>query len=56
MPGSGHRRADLTSRPVLFYRIFSYLVVYQPGSEPLRILGVLRGEPEGAKRLHGDGT
>ncbi len=55
MPGSGHRRADLTSRPVL-YRIFSYLVVYQPGREPLRIPGMLHGKPAGAKRLHGDGT
>lgn len=43
MPGIGHRRADLTSRAVLFYRIFSYMVVYQPGAPP-RILGVLHGK------------
>ena len=30
IPNSGHRRADLTSRDVLFYRVFSYLVIYQP--------------------------
>ncbi len=44
IPSSGHRRADLTSRQVLFYRIFSYLVIYEPGSKPLKILGVLHGK------------
>ncbi len=44
IPNSGHRRADLTSRPVLFYRIFSYLILYAPGSEPLQILSVLHGK------------
>jgi len=51
MPGIGHRRADLTSRPVLFYRIFSYLVIYQPGSAPLQILGVLHGKRNVARIL-----
>lgn len=44
IPNSGHRRADLTSRKVLFYRVFSYLVIYEPGSNPLQILGVLHGK------------
>lgn len=44
LPSSGHRRSDLTRRNVLFYRIFSYLVIYQPGSAPLQILGVLHGK------------
>ena len=44
IPNSGHRRADLTSRPVLFYRIFSYLILYAPGSEPLQIFSVLHGK------------
>ena len=38
LPG-GHRRADLTSRSVLFYRIFSYLIVYQPAVCPCRSSG-----------------
>ena len=42
-PEIGHRRADLTTRPVLFYRIFSYLVIYVPGSKPLQVLAVLHG-------------
>jgi len=51
IPSSGHRRADLTARNVLFYRIFSYLVIYQPGSAPLPILGVLHGKRNIARIL-----
>jgi plasmid stabilization system protein ParE len=36
MPEIGHRRADLTSRSVLFYRIFSYLVFISPAARPCR--------------------
>jgi plasmid stabilization system protein ParE len=43
MPGQGHRREDLTSRPVLFFPLYSYLIVYQPDVDPIRILAVLRG-------------
>ena len=51
VPNSGHRRADLTGRDVLFYTIFSYLVIYQPGSNPLQILGVLHGKRNVARIL-----
>jgi len=44
MPGQGHTRADLTKRPVLFFPLYSFLVVYQPGVKPLRIMAVLRGK------------
>ena len=44
LPSVGHRRADLTSRDVLFYKVFSYLILYTPGSKPLQILGVLHGK------------
>jgi len=30
MPGQGHSRQELTSRPVLFFPLYSFLVVYQP--------------------------
>jgi plasmid stabilization system protein ParE len=43
MPGQGHRREDLTPRPVLFFPLYSYLIVYQPDVDPLRIMAVLRG-------------
>ena len=51
IPNSSHRRADLTSKQVLFYRIFSYLVIYKLGSEPLQILGVLHGKRNVARIL-----
>lgn len=51
IPNSGHTRADLTSRKVLFYRVFSYLVIYEPGSNPLQILGVLHGKRNVARIL-----
>jgi antitoxin ParD1/3/4 len=43
MPGQGHRREDLTTRPVLFFPLYSYLIVYQPDVDPIRIMAVLRG-------------
>ena len=43
-PGAGHRRADLCGdRPVLFWPIRDYLILYRPGSEPLQILTIVRG-------------
>src|SRR5665213_773483 len=44
MPGQGHTRQDLTSRPVLFFPLYSFLVVYQPNVRPIRIMAVLRGK------------
>lgn len=43
MPGVGHTRADLTVRPVKFWRVYSYLVVYDPASTPLTVIAVLHG-------------
>ena len=51
IPNGGHTRADFTSRKVLFYRVFSYLVIYEPGSNPLQILGVLHGKRNVARIL-----
>ena len=44
MPRQGHRRLDLTARPVLFMPMYSFLVIYAPDSSPLRIVAVLRGK------------
>jgi antitoxin ParD1/3/4/toxin ParE1/3/4 len=44
MPGQGHVRRDLTRRPVLFFPLYSFLVVYQPDVAPIRIMAVLRGK------------
>ncbi|HZS46214.1 MAG TPA: type II toxin-antitoxin system RelE/ParE family toxin [Blastocatellia bacterium] len=43
MPGQGHTRSDLTSHSVLFFNVYSYLIVYRPKS-PLEIVAVLHGK------------
>jgi plasmid stabilization system protein ParE len=43
MPGIGHKRQDLTSRRLLFFRVHSYLIVYRPETNPMRIIRVLHG-------------
>lgn len=42
-PGIGHARDDVTERPLKFWGVYSYLIVYDPASEPLRVLAVLHG-------------
>jgi antitoxin ParD1/3/4/toxin ParE1/3/4 len=42
-PGTGHVRDDLTTRPVKFWPIYSYLIVYDPETKPLQIIRVLHG-------------
>jgi plasmid stabilization system protein ParE len=43
MPGQGQTRRDLTPRPVLFFSMYSFFIVYQPEVLPVRIMAVLRG-------------
>lgn len=50
MPRQGHGRKDLTKKPVLFFPLYSFLVVYQPEVTPVRILAVVRGKRD-VKRL-----
>lgn len=40
-PGAGHQRDDLTSRPVRFFPVFSYVVIYFGNEEPIQLLRVL---------------
>jgi plasmid stabilization system protein ParE len=42
-PEIGHKREDLTARPVKFWSVYPYLVVYDPASSPLSIIAVLHG-------------
>ena len=42
-PEIGHSREDLTNRPVKFWGVFSYLIVYDPSSVPLTVIAVLHG-------------
>ncbi len=42
-PGMGHRREDLTDKPVPFWPVNSYLIIYNPSSRPIEIVRVLHG-------------
>jgi plasmid stabilization system protein ParE len=52
-PGAGHQRKDLTDESVKFFPVYSYLIVYQPGSSPLRIVAILHGSRDVAQILKG---
>jgi plasmid stabilization system protein ParE len=41
VPNSGHRRPDLTSRPLRFVRVHSYLIAYAPEEKPLWVVAVM---------------
>lgn len=41
-PGIGHKRPDLTNRDLLFWRMYSYLIIYQP-TRPVNVIAVLHG-------------
>ena len=41
-PRIGHQRSDLTSYPVLFFTVYSYMIVYR-AQAPLEIARVLHG-------------
>ena len=43
-PHRGHRRPDLTSRPLRFIRVHSYLVAYAPDEKPLWVVSVIHGK------------
>lgn len=42
-PAQGHRRPDLTSRPLRFILVNDYLIAYAPNENPLWILAVVHG-------------
>ncbi|WP_372094657.1 type II toxin-antitoxin system RelE/ParE family toxin [Tistrella mobilis] len=42
-PDVGHRREDLTSEPVRFWPVFSYLIVYTSTSQPIGVVRILHG-------------
>lgn len=51
-PSLGHRRPDLTSRDLLFQRVYSYLVIYQP-TATVNIIAVLHGSRDVKRILKG---
>ena len=42
VPGKGHKRPDLTSRDVLFFSVYQYMIVYR-GHPKVEIVAVLHG-------------
>src|SRR5467141_3616052 len=40
-PHQGHRRTDLTSRPLRFKTVRDYLIAYAPDEQPLLVIAVL---------------
>ena len=42
-PHEGHRRPDLTSRPLRFTRARDYLIAYAPEEKPLWVVAVMHG-------------
>ena len=42
-PRTGHRRPDLTSRPLRFKRVRDYLIAYASDEQPLWVIAVLHG-------------
>ena len=39
----GHRRDDLTGRPVFFWPVRDYLIAYAPNKQPLWVIAVMHG-------------
>jgi toxin ParE1/3/4 len=42
-PYQGHRRPDLTSRPLRFTTVGNYLIAYAPHKKPLWVVAVMHG-------------
>jgi plasmid stabilization system protein ParE len=42
-PNQGHRRTDLTGRPIRFIIVREYLIAYAPEETPLWIVAVMHG-------------
>lgn len=42
-PQTGHRKTDLTDRPLRFIRVRDYLIAYAPDKKPLWVIAVMHG-------------
>ena len=42
-PHQGHRRPDLTTRPLRFHTVREYVIAYAPDRVPLLVVAVLHG-------------
>lgn len=42
-PRIGHKREDLTDKPMLFWPVGAYVIIYNPGRKPVEIIRVVHG-------------
>jgi plasmid stabilization system protein ParE len=42
-PRKGHRRPDLTGKPLRFWIVREYLIIYSPDRHPLLVIAVIHG-------------
>ncbi len=45
-PGASHSRLDLTSEPLKFWPVFSYLIIYDPAMQLLGIARILHSSQD----------
>jgi len=46
-PGAGHKREDLAEdRPILFWPMRDFLILYRTGTSPLEIITIARGSQD----------
>ncbi len=50
VPGKGHKRPDLTSRDVLFFSVYQYMIVYRRAAT-VEIVAVLHGKRDDKRFL-----
>jgi toxin ParE1/3/4 len=43
MPGMGHRRSDINNPSLRFWLVYSYLIVYRVGTQPLEVARIIHG-------------
>jgi len=51
-PGMGHKRADLTAYPLLFWPVGAYLILYRVQTEFIEIVAVTQGARDIPAFLH----
>ena len=50
-PSLGHSRTDLTDKPLLFFRVHRFLIVFSAETQPIRIARIYGGAEDVAAKL-----
>ena len=51
MPSIGHTRKDLTNKPVLFWPVGRYLIIYRTDRQPIEVVRVLSAYRDATRLL-----